>query len=257
MSGGGVVMLAGQGESTAIVYHALAKHFPIDAVIVENAVALTRLLMRRVRKIGPRRVFGQVLFGALACPYLRAEARRRSLEIKAQGDLDPSPIEEARLVRIPSVNSDEAIQALARLDPRVVVVNGTRIISRRTLASSPATFINMHAGVTPGYRGVHGAYWALYEDNRHSCGVTVHVVDAGIDTGSILARALIEPGARDNFVTYPLLQLAAGLPQLIGAVRNALENRTQPLDVAPLPSKLWSHPTLWQYLHCRWRRGVR
>jgi folate-dependent phosphoribosylglycinamide formyltransferase PurN len=257
MRSGGVVMLAGQGESTPMVYHALAKHFPIDAVIVENAVPLSRLLARRVRKIGPRRVMGQVLFGALACPYLRAEARRRMAEIKAWGYLDESPIEEAKLVRIPSVNSDEAIEALARLGPCVVVVNGTRVISRRTLAASPATFINMHAGITPGYRGVHGAYWALSEDNRQSCGVTVHLVDAGIDTGSILARALIEPGARDNFLTYPLLQLAAGLPALIGAVRDAVESRTQALDVAPMPSKLWSHPTLWQYLQCRWRRGVR
>ena len=66
------------------------------------------------------------------------------------------------------------------------------------------------AGITPLYRGVHGAYWALAEGRRDLCGVTVHRVDAGIDTGEVLAQVLIDPTPQDNFVTYPWLQVAEG-----------------------------------------------
>jgi hypothetical protein len=255
--GAGVVMLAGPGRSTRMVYHALARHLTIDAVILENAVAAVPFLLRRVRKVGTLPVFGQILFRTLATPWLRREARKRIEEVKELAGLDDSPIEEAMLVRIPSVNSECAIEALTSLNPRVVVVNGTRIISKRTLACTSAKFINMHAGITPRYRGVHGAYWALVENNRNACGVTVHLVDKGIDTGSILAQAAIDPSREDNFITYPLLQLAAGLPELAVAVRNALDGKIRTLDPPPEESRLWSHPTLSTYLRHRWWGGVR
>jgi methionyl-tRNA formyltransferase len=253
----GLIILAGPGESTRIVYHALSRHFDIDAVVVENLAPAVPFLIRRIKKIGPARVFGQVLFRTLAEPFLRAAARQRIAEIKTTGLLDDSPIPGNKLVRIPSVNGDLAIQTLAMLSPRVIVVNGTRIISKRMLASCGAAFINMHAGITPGYRGVHGAYWALTENNRDACGVTVHLVDAGIDTGSILAQVNIAPTAQDNFVTYPLLQLSAGLPAMVEAVRDALDNKTKALQPPRMQSRLWSHPTIWQYLQLRWQSGIR
>jgi methionyl-tRNA formyltransferase len=100
------------------------------------------------------------------------------------------------------------------------------------------------------YRGVHGAYWALADGAPHACGVTVHLVDAGIDTGGILEQALIRPTARDNFVTYPLLQTAAALPLLQRVIRRGLKGA---LVVQPNPegkSALRSHPTLLEYF---WR----
>jgi len=72
--------------------------------------------------------------------------------------------------------------------PDVVVVNGTRIIAEKVLHSVPATFLNTHSGITPLYRGAHGGYWALVKKDRANCGVTIHVVDAGIDTGGIVTK---------------------------------------------------------------------
>src|SRR5438093_9923670 len=53
-----------------------------------------------------------------------------------------------------------------------VVVNGTRIISEAVLTASDAVFINMHAGITPKYRGVHGGYWALYNGDGEAASST-------------------------------------------------------------------------------------
>jgi methionyl-tRNA formyltransferase len=46
----------------------------------------------------------------------------------------------------------------------------------------------VHAGITPRYRGTHGGYWVLLNNDPGHCGVTIHLVDPGIDTGSIVAR---------------------------------------------------------------------
>jgi methionyl-tRNA formyltransferase len=162
--------------------------------------------------------------------------------------------------RVESVNSPETIDLLARLQPGVVVVNGTRIISSRVLESINCPVINTHAGLTPRYRGVHGGYWALAEGHPEEVGTTVHLVDNGIDTGRVLARARFDTSPSDSIITYPYLHLAAGLPLLIDSVGTALRGQ----DLAPIDdespsveSRLFTHPTLWRYLRLRATRGVR
>ena len=154
------------------------------------------------------------------------------------------------------MNAPATLDALQRLAPRVVVVAGTRIISGSVLDAVEAPFLNMHAGITPRYRGVHGGYWALASDDREHCGVTVHIVDRGVDTGAVIAQARIEPTTHDSFATYPLLQLVAGLPLLVDAVRAALGGRLEQVPTSG-PSRQWYHPTAWGYLATWIRRGVR
>jgi folate-dependent phosphoribosylglycinamide formyltransferase PurN len=252
-----VVLLAGPGRSTRMIYNALKDALPIAHVVLEQPVGRAEFLRRRARRLGWRRVAGQVLFQLLAVRCLEWAARARAREIVREYGLDDSPIDPARVRHVPSVNAAETVALLTDLNPAVVLVNGTRIIARDVLKRVPAVFINAHAGITPLYRGVHGGYWALARRDPGACGVTVHVVDAGIDTGAILGQALIRPTPRDNFTTYPLLQTAAAIPLLRRAVRAALDG---PVHSEPPPdgrSALWTHPTLMQYLWNRLRYGVK
>jgi folate-dependent phosphoribosylglycinamide formyltransferase PurN len=251
------VILAGQHVSTNIIYNALRPSFNIRAVVLEERLPRSEFLSRRLHRLGAPQVLGQLLFRALLVPILSATSSRRIADIHQQYRLDDAPIPASEIAPVPSVNSAEAIAILRELRPDVVVVNGTRIISERVLTSVSARFINTHAGITPLYRGVHGAYWALAQGRRDACGVTVHFVDPGIDTGTVIEQALIEPAPSDNFVTYPLLQLAAGLPLLERAVRAALRGEVVTKAPPEGESRLWSHPTLWGYLWLRLRRGVK
>jgi folate-dependent phosphoribosylglycinamide formyltransferase PurN len=252
-----IVILAGPGESTNILFHALDAEFGVHRIIVETPVSQQQLLKRRVEKLGYATVAGQILFKLLIAGPLSRFSRSRLQAIKKQAKLNDQPLPESRVIRVPSVNSPECIAQLQQLQPDVVVVNGTRIIAKKVLTSVPCKFVNTHAGITPLYRGVHGGYWALANNDPQHCGVSVHLVDPGIDTGAIIAQALIQPTAADNFVTYPLLQLAAGLPLLKRTVRDALYGDIQ-LQPAPEGiSKLWSHPTLAEYLRNLRRTGTR
>jgi len=147
-----------------------------------------------------------------------------------------------------------ALHELLDRKPSVVVVNGTRIIGSHVLEAVDAPFINMHVGITPAYRGVHGGYWALAQGDPANFGVTVHLVDAGVDTGQVITQVRVRPGPLDNFATYPYLQVAVGVPALVEAVNAARTGAIQ-LREADLPSRLWSHPTLWDSLRL-WRDGI-
>src|SRR5258707_5810338 len=249
-------MLAGNHPSTAIVYNAL-RHFRIQRVIIERAPPRRQLLLRRVKRLGIATVIGQILFRLVIVPYLDAQSKRRIKEIKDEFLLQNTKLDEAIITRVDSVNSEQTAEVLRKLNPDVVIVNGTRIIAESILSCIRAPFVNTHTGITPRYRGVHGAYWALVEGKITPCGVTIHLVDPGIDTGKILRQAVITPTDRDNFVTYPLLQLGVGIPLLISSVANLLAGHMDGPDGQPGQSRLWSHPTAFEYLYNRIARGVK
>jgi len=243
-----ILILARDGDSTRIVFNTLKSEFDICAVALEEPVSRKEFIQRRIKKLGISTVAGQLAFRALIVPALSRRAQKRISEINHEYGLDSSKIDEQRCVRIPSVNSTECVSVLEKYAPDLVIVNGTRIISKTTLESIPARFINIHAGLTPLYRGVHGGYWALAQGKPNEFGVTVHFVDTGIDTGSILAQGLIRPTKEDNFVTYPYLQYAVAMPLLKKVVGNVLNGDATLLTPPTGASKLWSHPTISEYL---------
>lgn len=250
-----IVLLCTDGDSTHAVYNALRENFGEITVIMETPVSRRQMLERRMKKLGVMSVAGQVLFLLAVVPVLRRLSKRRVAEIKNEYKMREGLPE--NIIRVPSVNSEEARQKLREIDPRVIVVNGTRIISRETLNCVNARFINMHAGITPLYRGVHGAYWALAENKPHLVGTTVHFVDEGIDTGKIIEQVHFNVSKQDNFTTYPYLHTGAGIPALIRAVRQTLDGEViQQPENKDLDSKLRYHPTIWDYLSWR-RRGIR
>lgn len=251
---GRVAVLIGGRRLSRLALHALLRTFRVERVIVETSRDRAAFLRRRIHRLGLMKVTSQILFAAYARIGERFARRRIDAILDASG-LEDSPLHEDLIATVPSVNDQRTIAILKEAAPDVVVVVGTRIISRDVLRAIEVPFINFHTGITPAYRGVHGAYWALVNGDRERCGVTIHLIDEGIDTGAILYQALIKPTAEDNFFTYPVLQMAAGLPLLIRAANDALANRLNPRP-AEGPSRLWTHPGFFEYLGNRVRRGV-
>jgi methionyl-tRNA formyltransferase len=50
--------------------------------------------------------------------------------------------------------------------------------------------INIHMGISPFYRGTDCNFWALYDENPHLVGATIHMLSKGLDSGNILYHAL-------------------------------------------------------------------
>ena len=154
-----------------------------------------------------------------------------------------------------SVNSPECRALLARLNPAVVGVYGTRILQPATLASVAASFINYHAGINPKYRGQHPGYWALAEGDAENAGVTIHLVDEGVDTGSVLYQTRVTFAPEDTIASYQHLQAAHAIPLFARAIEDAKAGRLVPRAV-DLPSRQYFPPTLWGYLATGLSRGV-
>lgn len=251
-----IAMLIGAGESSRIIFNAIDRAHGVVGVVREQAPSRRVLTQRRLKRVGAVQVGGQLAFQLVAAPILARRARSRIATIIAENGLDLSEIPPDRVVDVESANTPEAIEALRRLEPDVVLLNGTRIIGKRMLEGVGKPFVNTHAGITPGYRGVHGGYWALAQQRPELCGVTVHLVDTGIDTGGVLAQAIIRPGPEDCFPTYRFLQLAAAIPLLVQALPEIGRGNVKPVPPLDPASRLWYHPTIWQYMSTWWLLGV-
>jgi folate-dependent phosphoribosylglycinamide formyltransferase PurN len=251
-----IILLAGKWDTTPVVYNFLQEHFGVTKVLLEEGVPRREFLKKRIKKLGWITVSGQVLFQLFIGKLLNKTSRKRINEILEQSSLKRIPIPEEKIIHLSSVNADDCLSELLQLRPDLVIVHGTRIISKKILNGVQASFINIHAGITPRYRGSHGAYWALANNDAENCGVTVHIVDPGIDTGNVLFQKIITVTKKDNFSTYSYLQLAEGLKLLKTAVEQFFAKKLNPVETK-LNSALWHHPTIWGYLRKRIFRGVK
>lgn len=250
-----VVMLAGPGLSTDIMYNGLRESCDVVAVVLEDKQSARAMLRYRARTLGLFTTLGQVAFIAFS-RWLGKASRARMKALMQHYGLDDAPVPTESVMRVASANRREVMRLLRTWKPDAVVVNGTRILSKKLLASTDAPFINTHMGITPAYRGVHGGYWALAMDDRERCGVTVHLVDEGVDTGGVLYQATIDVNDADNFATYPLHQIAKAIPLMQAALRDAAAGCLAPRG-GQGESRQWYHPTLWFYLRQRWLKGVK
>jgi hypothetical protein len=163
-------------------------------------------LRRRLRKV--RRV------GLTAAPV--GLALRRAYAGAGEGP----PLEDVatEIVRVPTLNGEAARAALRRLGADVAVSLDNALIREETFALPRHGTINVHHGAVPDYRGGPPVFWELL-DGRDVVGFTIHLVDAGIDTGPVLARGEVPIERRPTLGET----LRATIPPLHEASLDALE----------------------------------
>lgn len=101
----------------------------------------------------------------------------------------------------PKINSTEFLQTVGSYGCDLFVSMSFNQIFRDPLLSLPRLgTINCHAGRLPFYRGRNVLNWALINDESEF-GITVHYVDAGIDTGDIIAQRVLPITDSDTYST--------------------------------------------------------
>lgn len=87
------------------------------------------------------------------------------------------------------INAPSCAEALKHLNVQTVLLGQSGIIKKTLLSVEGLWIINAHPGKVPHFRGVDVVRWALYQ--QHPVYVTLHQIDAGIDTGPVLKEVMI------------------------------------------------------------------
>ncbi|NJK52310.1 MAG: methionyl-tRNA formyltransferase, partial [Leptolyngbyaceae cyanobacterium SU_3_3] len=121
------------------------------------------------------------------------------------GELSASPIKSVALThRLPvwqpkSIKKDaETLEKLqsAQADSFVVVAYG-QILSQAILEMPKLGCVNVHGSLLPKYRGAAPIQWCLYHGETET-GITTMQMDAGMDTGAMLLKAVLPIALLDN-----------------------------------------------------------
>ena len=181
----------------------------------------------------------------LSCPSLDALTRGPDFEVVAvvtQPDrpkgrdlkVQPSPVKELAArkglpVRQPEKARDEGfLEELHRLQPDLIAVAAYGQILPQNILDLPRFgCLNVHTSLLPKYRGAAPIQWAILNDEAET-GVTIMKMDAGLDTGDILAQqpTPIHPEDTSETLHDRLAELGAEL--LMQTISDYVAGRIQP-----------------------------
>jgi methionyl-tRNA formyltransferase len=142
----------------------------------------------------------------VAAVVLRAQPSEPGLEETARALGLP-------ILQPPRVNAPETLASVRALEADVhLSIAYNQIFGPEIRATAP-WFLNVHAGKLPQYRGRNVINWALINGERE-IGLTVHVVDGGIDTGDILLQRTL-PIAWTSTYGDLLARVVCAVPDLV------------------------------------------
>ncbi|MCU7995603.1 formyl transferase [Shewanella glacialipiscicola] len=245
-----ILVLGRNSSSSKLLVNTLLQHNYETFFIQEQRDDSLQLIKNRVKRKGFFTVVFQLTFQVFQ-RILVSFSKRRTRELINGRDQELAPV-----AVYENINSGEAIDAVSAVGADLIILSGTRILSPNFLKKVTQPIVNIHAGITPKYRGVHGGYWALVNGEPALFGSTIHRVDEGIDTGEVIRYAFATPSNRDNFVTYPILQQRAACDEIVKLLKSGKLFEVAEESVTE-QSLLWSHPTIFEYLYYVVTRGIK
>lgn len=95
----------------------------------------------------------------------------------------------------------------------VLVSSGYRHLVRPAILNQfPFRAVNLHIALLPWNRGAHPNVWGFYDDTPK--GVTIHLMDAGLDTGPIIAQRSVELDAEQETLSSSYARLQREMESL-------------------------------------------
>ncbi|MBI4118616.1 MAG: hypothetical protein HY455_03720 [Parcubacteria group bacterium] len=122
------------------------------------------------------------------------------------------------------VNTPFVYEAVKRFRPDAAFVFGSWILKEPLLSLIPSgKFINMHLGLSPYYRGSGTNFWPIVNKEPQYVGATLLHIDAGIDSGDIIAHVRPQIAPEDTVHTLGCKTIVEGGKALL-AILETLES---------------------------------
>ncbi len=118
--------------------------------------------------------------------------------------------------RIDSMNDPEAVDYVRQRETDLLINAGGGIFRPGIIQAPRIGMLNAHMGWLPAFRGMNVLEWSLFHDQP--AGVTVHLIDRGIDTGDTLLFEEIAVEAGDTIAALRARALVTSVELVVRAV---------------------------------------
>jgi methionyl-tRNA formyltransferase len=217
-----VVVLCCDGLYQRHLIRRAAEDFDLVGIVLQTSPPRKRgWLVRLAPYCRPLRLLRQLTARLLLPRHDRRgdELRRRLFD---HHGAPPQLPEGVPVLVTTAINEERTVAFLRERAPEIVLVNGTQLLRQPVLALLPSIrhgSINLHTGLSPYSRGANCNLYMILEGHPELVGVTVHHIDAGIDSGDIILSAQVPMQSDDNFETIDVRSFHVGIELLLEAAR--------------------------------------
>jgi methionyl-tRNA formyltransferase len=191
-----LLLTAGQGNQRALA-HRIATQVPITAIVTVTprpGAAKKVGLLKRARTLA-----GRIAALAPGLPFRRAWFGMLRHYDRLYADFPLAPVLDAA-----NVNAPEVLELVARERPELVVVSGTNLLKQPLIDAiklAGGRIVNLHTGISPYIKGgPNCTNWCLALRRFDLIGNTIMWLDAGIDSGAIIATERTQLTGRESLL---------------------------------------------------------
>ncbi len=155
------------------------------------------------------------------------------------------------------LNDTDAVKALTDLKPDLVFASCVSQYFESPYLEIPRLgTVLYHEGLTPEYKGLHTAFWALHNGDAQRIGYTLLQIDEEIDHGDPLAQGIgtLDPNLIPYLAYAGHKTLADGLPDVEKALAALERGEKLAVNREKGSPKMYSYPGLSDQVRSWWRR---
>jgi folate-dependent phosphoribosylglycinamide formyltransferase PurN len=158
----------------------------------------------------------------------------------------------SRIVGVPDLHTQSVLDDVRALNADLGLIYGSPILKPHLFQIPHFGTLGIHHGKMPQYRGKKTTFWAMY-NGEESAGVTIQLVNAGIDTGRIIQRGEVRIGRKSiGAVRRELEEL--GFTLYLQAILDLKRGTAQLVSEAGPKGKLYKDPKLSDFVRFWWRQ---
>jgi methionyl-tRNA formyltransferase len=157
-----------------------------------------------------------------------------------------------RIQAVPDIHAETVLERLRAMDADLGLIYGSPILKPRLFQIPRLGTLGIHHGKMPQYRGKKTTFWSMYNGEK-TAGVTIQMVNAGVDTGQIIRRGEVVIGRKS------MAQVKGELEELGFTlyVQGILDLKRGLARLAPASGpkgKLYRDPTPGDFVRFWWRQ---
>lgn len=231
-----IVILTSTENRHAYVASKIASHFPEDdiSVILEPKDSKNIKKSRFQRFLNSKNkisFINRYLINLIFYKSLKSVAKeKKDAEELYFNDINKQKLASLKLKVLEkvehgyNVNDNNYVEIIESLCPDIIVVMGTSLIKENIIKIPKLGILNIHTGLSPFYRGGMTNFWPFIYKELGFCGVTVHKLDIGIDSGDIIYHGLPNIVMGDTFSSINCKSIKLGTSLMIDAIKDLKNN---------------------------------
>lgn len=177
-----IAFLCSDDISNKLFIQTLKKYnFEISVFVENNNSNKKKLIKNKFKKLNLVEKF----FFPLDVLFLVIYKKSINKYLKKKLELTPDLLIEEKTILTKDINSTEVYENINNFRPDVIIVRGTSIIRDPLININVKYFLNIHGGIVPNYRNVHGQFWSYCNKDYLNMGSSILHLTKGIDNGNV------------------------------------------------------------------------